>query len=56
MSVKELIKLIELLPENQKKDLEDYVKYLLEQSAKSDDKKAFDFKWEGALIDLKSKL
>ncbi len=51
MSLEELIKKIEGLPEDQRKQVEDYVQQI--SIVKS--KKPFEFKWAGGLKDLRDK-
>ena len=53
MSLQELIKEIEKLPDDKRKQVEEYVQNINAWGYVS--KSAWEFKWEGALSDLKDK-
>jgi hypothetical protein len=53
MSLQELIKEIEKLPDDKRKQVEEYVQNI--NAWGYDSKSAWEFKWEGALSDLKDK-
>jgi len=46
---------LEELPEDLKKEVMDYIEFLLEKYGKRTKKKKFKFDWEGGLSDLKEK-
>lgn len=45
----------EELPENLKKEVLDFIEFLLQKHKKKLEKKKFKFKWEGGLSELKQK-
>ncbi len=48
----EIIKVIEKLPEDLKKEVLDYIEFLSQKYIKSTEKERFTFDWEGGLSEL----